>query len=78
MHLHRIDVLPVIDSDNNLRGEISCLKIFTYGIPDFFKQLETISFVRYLVPRPRGQSFVPRSAQERFVSGEKPQGQGPL
>jgi mannitol/fructose-specific phosphotransferase system IIA component (Ntr-type) len=50
MHLRRIDVLPVIDSENTLRGEISCLKIFTYGIPDFFKQLETISFVRYLDP----------------------------
>ncbi len=50
MHLNRIDVLPVIDSENNLRGEISCLKIFTYGIPDFFKQLETISFVRNLDP----------------------------
>jgi PTS system nitrogen regulatory IIA component len=50
MHLRHTDVLPVIDSDNNLRGEISCLKIFTYGIPDFFKHLETISFVRNLDP----------------------------
>jgi PTS system nitrogen regulatory IIA component len=50
MHLRHIDVLPVVDSENNLKGEISCLKIFTYGIPDFFKQLETISFVRNLDP----------------------------
>jgi CBS domain-containing protein len=50
MHLNRLDVLPVVDNENRLRGEISCLKIFTYGIPDFFNQLQTISFVRKLDP----------------------------
>jgi PTS system nitrogen regulatory IIA component len=50
MHLNQIDVLPVINADGVLCGEISCLKIFTYGIPDFFKQLETVSFVKHLDP----------------------------
>lgn len=50
MHFNQLDVVPVVDKDNNLCGEISCLKIFTYGIPDFFKQLQTVSFVRYLDP----------------------------
>jgi mannitol/fructose-specific phosphotransferase system IIA component (Ntr-type) len=50
MHLNHLDVLPVVDDDNRFRGEISCLKIFTYGIPDFFSQLQTVSFVRNLDP----------------------------
>jgi mannitol/fructose-specific phosphotransferase system IIA component (Ntr-type) len=50
MHLNQIDVLPVINANGVLCGEISCLKIFTYGIPDFFNQLETVSFVKNLDP----------------------------
>ena len=50
MHFNRLEVMPVVDKDNNLCGEISCLKIFSYGVPDFFKQLQTVSFVRYLDP----------------------------
>jgi CBS domain-containing protein len=33
-----------------LCGEISCLNIFTYSIPDFFSRLQTVSFVRHLDP----------------------------
>jgi mannitol/fructose-specific phosphotransferase system IIA component (Ntr-type) len=50
MHFNHLDVLPVVDDNNRFCGEISCLKIFTYGIPDFFSQLQTISFVRNLDP----------------------------
>jgi PTS system nitrogen regulatory IIA component len=50
MHFNKLDVLPVVDKEMNLCGEISCLNIFTYGMPDFFKQLQTVSFVRYLDP----------------------------
>jgi mannitol/fructose-specific phosphotransferase system IIA component (Ntr-type) len=50
MHFNHFDVLPVVDDENRFCGEISCLKIFTYGIPDFFSQLQTISFVRNLDP----------------------------
>ncbi|MDD5326827.1 MAG: PTS sugar transporter subunit IIA [Phycisphaerae bacterium] len=50
MHLNHLDVLPVVDSENRFCGEISCLKIFTYGIPDFFSQLQTVSFVKNLDP----------------------------
>ena len=50
MHLNRFDILPVIDENHMLLGEISCLDIFTYGIPDFFNQLQTISFMRSLDP----------------------------
>lgn len=50
MHLARLDALPVVDEHNILRGKISCLNIFAYGTPDFFNQLQTVSFVKHLDP----------------------------
>ncbi|MFI4912541.1 MAG: PTS sugar transporter subunit IIA [Sedimentisphaeraceae bacterium JB056] len=50
MHLSHKDILPVLDDDDNLMGEISCLDIFRYGIPDFFNQLQTVSFVNHIDP----------------------------
>ena len=50
MHLKRHDILPVVDKNNKFCGEISCCEIFEYGMPDFFKQLNTISFVRHIDP----------------------------
>jgi len=50
MHLNRLDILPVLDEENKFYGEISCLDIFNYGIPDFFTQLQTISFMKNLDP----------------------------
>ncbi|MDD4956854.1 MAG: PTS sugar transporter subunit IIA [Candidatus Omnitrophica bacterium] len=50
MHLNKLDILPVLDDKGTFRGEISCLDIFEYGMPDFFKQLNTISFVKHIDP----------------------------
>lgn len=50
MHLKRIDVLPVVDEGEVLCGELSCFDVFTYGTPDFFQRLRTISFMRNLDP----------------------------
>ena len=50
MHLHHLDVLPVLDDENKFYGVICCLDIFAYGIPDFFNQLHTVSFVRHIDP----------------------------
>lgn len=50
MHLHKLDALPVVDENNVLQGEISCLDIFGYSIPNFFSRLQTVSFVRHLDP----------------------------
>ncbi|MGB2601727.1 MAG: PTS sugar transporter subunit IIA [Candidatus Omnitrophota bacterium] len=50
MHLNRHDILPVVDENNKFCGEISCCEIFEYGMPHFFKQLNTISFVRHIDP----------------------------
>ncbi len=50
MHVNRRDILPIVGEDGKFLGEISCLEIFEYGMPDFFKQLHTISFVRHIDP----------------------------
>ena len=50
MHLDRLSILPVICDDGRFYGEISCYDIFSFGMPDFFKQLQTISFVRHIDP----------------------------
>lgn len=50
MHLKHLDVLPVVDKENKFRGAISCFDIFFYGIPNFFNQLNTVSFVRHIDP----------------------------
>ncbi len=50
MHLTHKDILPVLDEEGSLMGEISCLDIFRYGIPDFFSQLQTVSFVNHIDP----------------------------
>jgi PTS system nitrogen regulatory IIA component len=50
MHLNRVDRLPVVDEKNRFCGEISCLEIFQYSMPEFFNKLETISFVRHIDP----------------------------
>ena len=50
MHLSQMDILPVVDEAHTLVGEVSCLDVFKYGIPDFFSQLQTISFMKNLDP----------------------------
>ena len=50
MNIYHYDFLPVVDNKGIMCGEISCLDIFCYGIPDFFNQLQTVSFVRHLDP----------------------------
>jgi len=50
MHLDRVDVLPVVDAKGKYCGVVSCLEIFEFGMPDFFKRLQTISFVKHIDP----------------------------
>lgn len=50
MHLDHFDTLAVVDGEGKYCGEVSCLDIFKYGMPDFFNNLSTISFVRHIDP----------------------------
>ncbi len=50
MHLKHFDALPVVDEENKFCGEITCQEIFQLGVPAFFQQLKTVSFVRHIDP----------------------------
>ncbi len=50
MHLNHLDALPVIDEQNQLCGQISCVDIFNHELPDFFGKLHTVSFVKNMDP----------------------------
>ncbi|MBU1043092.1 MAG: PTS sugar transporter subunit IIA [Candidatus Omnitrophica bacterium] len=50
MHLKHFDVLPVVDDEYNFCGQLTCLDVFQYGMPNFFNNLKTISFVRHIDP----------------------------
>jgi PTS system nitrogen regulatory IIA component len=50
MHLYQLETLPVVNEENMFFGEISCLNVFAYGVPEFFRQLQTVSFIKHLDP----------------------------
>ena len=50
LHKYHCDSLPILDSANCFAGDISCYDLFSYGLPDFFGNLHTISFVRNMDP----------------------------
>ena len=50
LHKYHCDSLPILDEQDCFAGDISCYDLFSYGLPDFFKNLHTISFVRNMDP----------------------------
>ncbi|MBZ0166839.1 MAG: PTS sugar transporter subunit IIA [Candidatus Omnitrophica bacterium] len=50
MHAHKMDVLPVVDANNKLVGEVTCQDILRLELPDFFQNMTTISFIRHIDP----------------------------
>jgi len=50
LHKYHSDSLPILDDNNRFAGDISCYDLFSYGLPDFFSNLHTISFVRNMDP----------------------------
>lgn len=50
LHKYHCDSLPILDEENRFAGDISCYDLFSYGLPDFFSNLHTISFVRNMDP----------------------------
>ncbi len=50
LHRYHSDSLPILDDRENFLGDISCYDLFACGLPDFFSQLKTISFVRHMNP----------------------------
>lgn len=50
LHKYHCDSLPILDEDGHFLGDISCFELFSQGLPDFFANLHTISFVRNMDP----------------------------
>ncbi len=50
MHQHMLDAVAVTAEDGTVVGEITCDDLFKFGMPDFFSQLTSISFIREFDP----------------------------
>ncbi|MDP8218422.1 MAG: PTS sugar transporter subunit IIA [Candidatus Theseobacter exili] len=50
MSLHRMNAVAVVNEKMNVIGEISCDLLFKFGIPDFFAQLKSVSFISEFDP----------------------------
>lgn len=50
MHAHNLSSLPVVDAGGNYIGFVSSIHLFRVGVPQFFQNLKTVSFVRNLDP----------------------------
>jgi mannitol/fructose-specific phosphotransferase system IIA component (Ntr-type)/predicted transcriptional regulator len=50
MHVNNLSNLPVVDGDWMYQGFISSIHLFRVGVPQFFQNLKTVSFVRNLDP----------------------------
>lgn len=45
MATRQLNVIPVIDENKKILGEISCERLFKLGIPDFFSSLKSVKFI---------------------------------
>ena len=50
LHRFHIDALPIIDDNENFLGVLSCHDLFSYKLPNFFKTLKSISFIKQMNP----------------------------
>jgi len=41
-----LEAISVVDRDETLLGQITCDDLFCFGLPDFFGQLKSVSFIR--------------------------------
>lgn len=50
MRRHHLEAVAIEDADRTLLGEITCDRLFQYGIPDFFNQLQSVGFISRFDP----------------------------
>ncbi|HQL95728.1 MAG TPA: CBS domain-containing protein, partial [Candidatus Hydrogenedentes bacterium] len=50
MNQHMLESVSVTDADGTLLGQITCDQLFKLGMPDFFTQLKSVSFIREFDP----------------------------
>jgi hypothetical protein len=57
MYRYKEACLGVVDADGKLVGQVTTDNVFHYGMPEFFTQLQSVSFVRNF--KPLEKSFRP-------------------
>lgn len=50
MSMHSAKAIAVLDENNKLAGEITCDLLFGFGMPDFFSNLKSVSFISEFDP----------------------------
>ena len=50
MSVNRLMAVPVVDEERRVLGEITVGRLFRYGLPDFFSQLKSVSFIAEFDP----------------------------
>ncbi|MBC8207462.1 MAG: PTS sugar transporter subunit IIA [Kiritimatiellales bacterium] len=50
MSVNNMQAVPVVDEMKKIRGEITVDRLFRYGLPDFFAQLKSVSFIAEFDP----------------------------
>lgn len=50
LYSQRLDVIAVVDQAGGLVGEILCDGLFRFGLPEFFQQLKSVSFISEFDP----------------------------
>lgn len=50
MYQHKEQCVAVLDDEGCFLGEVTSDAIFKYGMPEFFKQLQSVSFLRHFNP----------------------------
>lgn len=46
----RLDVVPVVDEEQAIVGDITTNRLFRFGLPDFFTKLKSVSFIAEFDP----------------------------
>ena len=45
MFKNHLEAIPVVNDQRRIEGEITCNRLFRFGLPDFFRQLKSVSFI---------------------------------
>lgn len=65
-----VDAAPVMDEDNQVLGEITSDLLFKCGLPDFFSQLRSVSFIREFDPFEKYFEFEAHATTGELMSRE--------
>lgn len=50
MSTHNLRAIPVVNNEREILGEITVERLFKYGLPEFFGQLKSVSFIAEFDP----------------------------